>query len=182
MNRTALLRCCVAIGLASQLACQAAPRQRPVLGGPVDEGKGTLAEARKYLEGRWTLESFDVFPPGRAPVSLKGQGTLTYDSFGNLQIEIRADEKSADLLRAAGIDVQNNVISTTGRTAVNMQNRSLTYIVEGQGAERGLVTSSAGPLALSRPRYWHVEGDQLTLTTKDGDGTALSVGKWKRIR
>jgi hypothetical protein len=145
-----------------------------VEGGPVDQGQGTLTAARKYLEGRWTLESFEVFPPGKAPLTLKGQGTLTYDEFGNLQMEIRADEASADLLRAAGIDIRDNTISTAGRTAVDMQNRTLTYIVAGQPA-------SPGPLALSRPRHWQVEADLLTLTTKDENGQALSIGRWRRM-
>jgi hypothetical protein len=154
--------------------CSAAPRQRPVKLGPVDTGPGSLAAARQYLEGRWTLESFQVFPPGRPVVALKGHGSLTYDAFGNLQMEIRADEASADLLRAAGIDIRNNTISTAGRTAVDMQNRTLTYIVPGQ-------SPSSGPLALNRPRHWQVEADLLTLTTKDENGQALSVGRWRRM-
>jgi hypothetical protein len=55
---------------------------------------------------------------------LKGQGTLTYDNFGNLQMDIRTDEATADLLRAAGIDIRDNAISTSGRTAVDLQNRT----------------------------------------------------------
>jgi hypothetical protein len=30
------------------------------------------------------------------------------------------------------------------------------------------------------PRHWVVEGDTLTLTTKDQAGKPLSVGRWKR--
>jgi hypothetical protein len=152
--------------------CSGAPRQRNVEMGPVDEGKGTLAAARKYLQGRWALESFEVYPPGKPSIVLKGAGSLNYDEFGNLQIEIRADEKSADLLRAAGIDIRDGRISSEGRTAVDMQNRTLTYVVQGQ--------SGTGPLSLSRPRHWVVEGDQLTLTTKDEAGKPLSVGHWRR--
>jgi hypothetical protein len=165
------------IALLCGTACAAAPRQRPVEGGPVDTGAGTLTAARTFLEGRWTLESFQVFPPGNDPVALKGNGTLSYDEYGNLQIEIRADEKSADLLRAAGIDIRDNVISSSGRTAVDMQNRTLTYLVGGQQ----LAPSTAGPLALTRPRYWEVEADRLTLTTKDDNGKPLSVGRWRRM-
>jgi hypothetical protein len=157
-------------------ACAGAPRERPVELGPVDQGKGSLTAARKYLEGRWTLESFEVFPPGRAPVTLKGQGTLSYDDFGNLQMEIRTDEQSADLLRAAGIDIRDNSISTSGRTVVDMQNRTLTYVVEGQAP-----TSASGPLALNRPRHWEVQADRLTLTTRDESGKPLSVGRWRRM-
>jgi hypothetical protein len=155
--------------------CSAAPRQRPVKLGPVDTGPGSLAAARQYLEGRWTLESFQVFPPGRPVVALKGHGSLTYDAFGNLQMEIRADDESADLLRAAGIAMTGNAISTSGRTVVDMQNRTLTYIIQGQPA-------STGPLAVTRPRYWEVEADLLTLTTRGDDGQAASVGRWRRLR
>lgn len=143
-------------------------------GGPVAEGPGTLTAARKYLEGRWQLESFEVFPPGKPPIALKGQGTLTYDEFGNLHMEIRTDEPTADLLRAAGVYTRDGVISTEGRTAVDLQNRTLTYIVKDQA-------QSTGPLALNRPRHWQVEADLLTLTTKDDGGAPLSVGRWRRM-
>ena len=82
----------VALALVSA-ACAPAPRVRPVKGGDVNEGPESLTAARKFLEGRWTLESFEVFPPGKPPITLKGSGTLNYDEFGNLRIEIRADEK-----------------------------------------------------------------------------------------
>jgi hypothetical protein len=164
--------------LASELACTGAPRQRPVKGGPVDTGAGTIASARKFLEGRWTLESFQVSPPGRSPITLTGQGTLNYDDYGNLQIEIRTDDAAADQLRAAGIDIRDNKISSSGRTVIDLQNKTLAYILEGQSA----IAAPTGPLSLNRPRYWQVEGDQLTLTTKEADGTVLSVGKWKRLK
>ena len=98
----------------------------------VEGGAGTLPEARKYLEGRWALESFEVRPPGKAPIMLKGSGVLNYDDFGNLRMEIRADQASSDLLRAAGIDIRDGVISTEGRTVIDLQNRTLTYFLEGQ--------------------------------------------------
>jgi hypothetical protein len=173
--RSGLIRTLLVPLLLSVGACSAAPRQRPVRMGPVDEGAGSVTAARKYLEGRWTLESFDVFPPGKPPVTLKGSGTLTYDDFGNLRIEIRADQDASDLLRAAGIDIRDGIISSEGRTAVDMQNRTLTYVIQGQPA-------GTGPLALNHPRHWQVAGDVLTLTTKDDAGNPLSVGRWKRAQ
>jgi hypothetical protein len=88
-------------------------------------------------------------------------------------MEIRAEQSAADVLRAAGIDTRDGMISSEGRTTVDMQNRTLTYSVPGQ--------SGTGPLALNRPRYWDVQGDLLTLTTKDESGKPLSVGRWRRI-
>lgn len=154
--------------------CAAAPINKPIDLGPVATGSGSLAAARQYLEGRWTLESFEVHPPGKPVITFKGQGTLTYDDFGNLAMEIRTDQATADLLSAAGIDVQSGTISSRGRTAVDMQNRTLTYILEGQPA------GGTGPLATSRPRHWQVDGNLLTLTTKDDAGNPASIGRWRK--
>jgi hypothetical protein len=165
------------LAIASTLwACAASPRQRPVEGGPVNTGTGSLAAARKFLEGRWTLERFEVFPPGGQPIALTGSGLLTYDGFGNMTMEVSADEKSAKILQAAGVETRNGMISTSGRTVVDMQNRTLTFVLEGQ--KEGFQTG--GPLAPSRPRHWEVTGDTLTLTTRDDGGNPLSIGRWKR--
>ena len=163
--------------LGSAAGCMGAPRQRPVKGGPVDEGPESITAARKFLEGRWALEEFQVFPPGKPAITLTGSGSLNYDEFGNLRIEIRADEKSADLLRAEGVEMKDGVISTDGRAVVDMQNRTLSYILPGEpvGAK------AAGPLAPSRPRHWEVKGDLLFLSTRDEAGKPLSTGRWKRV-
>ena len=137
------------------------------------EGAGSLAAARRFLQGRWALESFELYPAGKPPITLKGAGTLSYDEFGNLKIEIRADQASSDLLRAAGVDIRDGIISSDGRTAVDMESRTLTYLVFGQ-------TALPGPLALNRPRHWEVAGDLLTLTTKDDSGKPSSVGRWRK--
>ena len=117
--------------LAAAIGC-AARRANGLSSWTREGGAGTLAEARKFLEGRWVLESFEVRPPGKAPITLKGTGVLNYDDFGNMRMEIKADEASSDLLRAAGIVIPDGVISTDGRTAIDLQNKTLTYILEGQ--------------------------------------------------
>ena len=155
-------------------ACGAPAGQRPIQGGPVDTGPMTLAAARRYLEGRWALESFELYQPGKEPIVLKGSGLLVYDNMSNLRMEIRADEASGDALRAAGIDIRDGLISTNGFTAIDLQNRTLTYRVDGQSP---LVR---GPLGMDRPRHWEVTENTLVLTTKDADGRPVSVGRWKR--
>ena len=84
-------------------------------------------------------------------MTLKGSGTLVYDNTGNLRMEVRADEASADMLRGAGIDIRDGMISTDGRAAIDLQNRTLTYVLKGQAP---LV--KGGPLAMERPRHWVV--------------------------
>jgi hypothetical protein len=142
--------------------------------GPVDTGAGSVESARKFLEGRWTLESFELFPPGKPPINVKGSGTLLYDDYGNLKMDIRADQASADLVREAGIDIRDGVISSEGRAAIDLQNHTLTYIIPEQAP---LIP---GPLSVNRKRYWEVTGNLLTLTTKDDDGKPTSVGKWRK--
>jgi hypothetical protein len=100
-----------------------------------------------------------VRPPGKAPIILKGTGVLTFDDFGNLHMEVHADEPSADLLRAAGINMRDGVISSDGRVAIDLQNRTLTYFLEGQPSS---TLTGGGPLAMNRPRHWEVTGDTLT--------------------
>jgi hypothetical protein len=175
MLQSSLARALLGVILFVASGCAAKPIEKPIELGPVATGRGSVTEARKYLEGRWTLESFEVHPPGKPVVTLKGQGTLTYDDFGNLTMEIRTDQAGSDLLRAAGIDIQDGIVSSSGRTTVDMQNRTLTYVIEGQPA------AGTGPLATSRPRYWQVEGSTLTLTTKDDAGNPASIGRWKRM-
>ena len=59
-----------------------------------------------------------------------------------------------------------------------VQHKTLAFVVEGEG----YATTASGPLALNRPRYWEVEADRLTLTTKDENGKPLSIGRWRRMR
>jgi len=177
MLRSVLKRSVIALVLACAAGCAGAPRQRPVPGGDVDRGPESITAARKFLEGRWTLESFEVFPPGKPAIALKGSGTLDYDDFGNLRIEIRADEQSADLLRAAGVEIRDGMISSDGRTVVDLQNRTLSYILAGQRVG----DPGAGPLSPSRLRHWEVKGDLLFLSTRDASGKTLSIGRWKRM-
>ena len=176
MIQSALARVFVVAVLAASAACLGGPRERPVKMGPVDEGPGSLTAARKFLQGRWVLQSFEYYPPGKKPIFLKGEGDLLYDDFGNLRMEIRADQASADLLRAEGVEMADGKISSDGRTVIDMQNQTLTYVIEGQPP------SATGTLSVQRPRHWQVDKDVLTLTTKDDAGKPLTVGRWKKAQ
>jgi hypothetical protein len=76
-------------------ACASVPWEGPIKLGATETGPGTLTAARKYLEGRWTLLSYLVYTPDGRPITLQGTGLLTFDEFGNLTMDIRADKASA---------------------------------------------------------------------------------------
>jgi hypothetical protein len=160
----------------SLAACAAACHVGPITKGPVETGAGSLAQGRQYLEGRWSLQSFEVFPRGAAPIKLAGNGTLLYDEHGNLDMEIRTDEATAQVLHRAGIETSNGVLSNKGRAVVDMQKHTLTFVMDGQPP----LGAPSGPLALNRQRHWQVAGNVLTLTTNGDDGRPVSVGRWKK--
>ncbi len=140
----------------------------------------TIEAARKFLEGRWVLVSYTVFPPGKPPVELTGgSGSLTYDSHGNLEMQIHvADKEIARDLEYAGIPLREGVLETTGRTIINMQEHTLSFLLSGESPLR--LGPPSGPLALSRPRHWGFDGSVLTLTTKGDDGKPVSIGRWRK--
>ena len=177
MLRPVLKRSVLGLVLVSAVGCLGGPRQRPVEGGPVDKGPESITAARKFLEGRWTLESFEVFPPGKAAITLKGAGTLNYDEFGNLRIEIRAEEKAADLLRAAGVEVRDGTDLVRRPRGRRHAEPDALLILPGQTVG----APAAGPLAPSRPRHWEVKGDLLFLSTWDENGKPLSTGRWRKM-
>lgn len=171
--RTAAILAALATG-----ACAAKPINKPMGLGTVDTGAGSLTAARQYLEGRWSLVSYQLFPAGQPPIQLEGNGTLTYDEFGNMDVQIRVEPATAQALERAGVTTDQGVISTKGRTAVDMQAHTLTYILSGQPT----FAAPTGPLALSLKRYWAVDGNILTLQTRAADGKPLSEGKWQKMQ
>jgi hypothetical protein len=166
----------VITGVLAGAGCAGAPRQKQLPVGKADTGAGTIAQARKYLEGRWSLVSLDVFPPNGSPIHAKGSGTLVYDEFANMTVDLRVDNDTALLFEQVGIPVRDGVVSTTGKTLVDMTGRTLSYVLEGQK----LIRPAANPLDTNRPRHWEVNGDTLTLRTKDDKGTDLSVAVWRK--
>ena len=168
---------CIVLTLVAALsaACSAPVRAKT---GPIETGADSLTAARKLLEGRWALESFEVYPATGEPIRLSGAGTLEYDEFSNLKIEIRTDPATAEKLRVAGMQTNGGVLSSDGRAALDVQQKTLTYILQGQPTG----AAASGPLGMNRKRHWQVEGGVLTLTTRDDAGKPTSVGRWKKTQ
>lgn len=164
--------------LIATAACAAAPRDKPIPMGSIETGADSLTSARRALEGRWALESFEVYPASGEPIRLTGAGTLQYDEYSNLKIEIRTDPATAERLRVAGMQTNGGVLSSDGRAALDVQQKTLTYILQGQPTG----AAASGPLGMNRKRHWQVEDGTLTLTTRDDAGKPMSVSRWKKTQ
>src|SRR5262245_55327789 len=159
--RVRVALCC--LGLFAAACASSAPVNRPLATGDVPTGAGSTAAARRFLVGRWTLVSLDIFPPNQPVIHAGATGTLTYDDFANMVVDLRLDPPTAGLFQKIGIPVSNGAVQTTGRTLVDTTTRTLAYTLEGQQAVR----PPTHPLDTNRPRYWEVTENMLTLTTKD---------------
>jgi hypothetical protein len=145
-----LLRLLTRAALLAALVTSGGCAPKPVGLRPVDTGTGTLAATRKHLEGRWRLLSFEVYSPGRGLIQAQGDGTLLFDGFGNLQMDIRTDETTGRTLSEAGIPLVQGRLSVKGRTVVDMDHQTVTFVPEDQA----LIVPPLGPLAAIHPRHW----------------------------
>ncbi len=84
--------------------CAASARQRPVEGSPVATSGATLENARRVLEGKWTLVSLNVTGPDGRKADVEATGTLVSDAFGNLSVEYRMSPAGQKMLQSISIN------------------------------------------------------------------------------
>src|SRR6185295_10182856 len=111
----------VAAGLVVALAggCSAAPSQRNIPLGPVDTGPGTLEAARNFLHGEWTLLSMEIFPPDQPSIRAAATGTMVYDDYSNMTVDVQLSPETTKLAEQNGIPAPDGLIHTTGRTVID---------------------------------------------------------------
>jgi len=146
-------------------------RVRPVEGGPVASGPGTLEAVRKQLEGSWNLVSAEVVSATGQRTSIKASALLTYDAFGNLSLKGAYEDPSATAERAAALNF-------TGRAVIDTQKQEL-RLLDLQQSE-GEFAALPAEMAARRVRSYAFKGDVLTLTIRDSKGTVTAVNTWRR--
>ena len=112
MIRRFTICACAALAILTGRTDAMAARQK---GGPVETGPGTAAAARKFLEGRWSLVSFEVLPPGQAPLRVNGSGTLVYDAFGQSRCRDPRGRGNRQRARPRYWQVADNILTLTTR-------------------------------------------------------------------
>ena len=162
------------------------PRQRPLNTTPMASGAGTMEAERQKLQGRWTLASLTVTAENGKKAPVDATGVLTFDAFGNLQIEYRMSEAGQQTLESLGIKVPNPVLSTAGNVAIDPVGKQITYVgAENQkkalGFDPDLAARRANPFTLERVRYYRFDDENaLTLMTRQADGSEAATAQWKR--
>lgn len=163
--------------------CAASERQRPIQTSPIATGGNTLQAARKQFEGTWTLVALEYGSPEGKRATVDGTaGTLTADGFGNLEIEYRMSEAGLRILEGLGFKAPDRVISTKGRSVINVDQKSIVYVDDSAKAfDPKVAAGRANPFALERTRFYDFGAEgTLTLTTRHDDGKDAVVSRWKK--
>src|SRR6185295_7153963 len=128
----------VAAGLVVALAggCSAAPSQRNIPLGPVDTGPGTLEAARNFLHGEWTLLSLEIFPPDQPSIRAAATGTMTFADYSNMTVDLQLSPETARIADRLDIPTKDGLLQTTGRTVIDINSKSISYVLEGQESFR----------------------------------------------
>lgn len=155
----------VGLGCAALVvACSAAPRQRPVKLGEVEQGSGTLESVRRQLEGNWMLTDYEVLTAGKRPVV----GQLTYDAFGNLSVLARIDRAGQ----------APEVIEYSGRAVIDV--RAETLKLDGLTYKQRPTAATLQAAGLEEPRHYAFSDGVLTLSVLGADGKPTAHVVWKR--
>ena len=175
----------IVFGALVMSACASAPRQRPLPTERVEGGANSTTAVRKQFEGRWALVSFKVNGPDGRQTDVDAKGDLTFDAFGVLQVQYRMSDQGLKQLASVGVASPNPVISNPGRVVIDTQQHKITYLADdfeerALGFDPKLAAARANPFALERVRYYVLNGDALTLSTKFDNGRDAAVSQWKR--
>jgi hypothetical protein len=147
------------------------PRQRPIEGGAVDAGPGSLASVRKQLEGTWDLVSAEVMSAAGARTPVKAKASLSYDAFGNLSLKGAYEDPAATADQTAALNF-------SGRAVIDTQ-RQVLRLLDLQQSE-GEFAALPPEMAARRERAYVFKGDLLTLTVKDSAGRVTAITTWRR--
>jgi hypothetical protein len=159
----------LAIGLAALPACSAAPRQRPVKMGDVETGTGSLESTRRQFEGTWDLVSFETYPESGKKVTQQATAVLTYDAYGNMEINGRLTQPGQTAAQAASL------LTYKGKVVIDVEKRQL-RVVNPQGDQKQLPAEASTALA----RQYSFANDMLTLSMVDTAGRPTASATWKK--
>lgn len=165
----------VAVALMVVSGCAGSPeRARPIPLGPIASGPNSLESVRRQFEGQWDLVSAESYGASGQPVAIKAKGRLTYDAYGNLNVDARFDSGQEQPDGSIA-----NLLSYKGRAVIDVTQSRLVL----QDMQKRVESGAEAPegMSVANARYYAFEGDLLTLTIKDAAGKTTAKTTWRRI-
>jgi hypothetical protein len=155
--------------------CAAAPRQRPIEGGPVDTGPGSLAYVRRQLEGSWDLVALEVRDRSGKMTPAKAKAVLTYDAYGNMKVSGRLNEalpEAAEPLASSAIDYSGQIVIDPRKNEFRMTE---------QQAAAPLNRDLQNVLRLSRVRRYELSADTLKIHVMDEGNAVVATTTFRKV-
>jgi len=166
----ALVLTVVAVCLSS---CAPAPIYRPIKGGDVDTGAGSLESIREQLKGTWALLAYEVYDNGK-PRRLPAQAEMTYDEFGNLKMHGQLMRSSTTAPEPPPL-----LLNYSGRAVIDVKSHQLRLLDVNENKEPlpGAIADAVTP---ENVRRYDLKADTLALTVFDAKGQPTASSSWKR--
>jgi hypothetical protein len=154
-------------------SCAPAPIYRPIKGGDVDTGAGSLESVREQLKGTWALLAYEVYDNGK-PRRLPAQAEMTYDEFGNLKMHGQLKRASTTAAEPPPL-----LLNYSGRAVIDVKSHQLRLLDVNENKEPlpGAIADAVTP---ENVRRYDLKADTLALTVFDAKGQPTASSSWKR--
>ena len=143
--------------------------QKPLSGGPVQTGPGSLEATRRALEGTWNLQTLEVVDARGAHRRIKASGQLMYDAFGSMNV--RGVVEDPALTDTLVIDFQGRIVIDTVR---------LEFYPADLVTDRPVDPSQIVPISPEKVRRYELSGNSLVVTYLDKSAKPTAVIRWSR--
>ena len=148
-------------------------RVRPIEGGPVATGTGSLEDTRKQLEGTWNLVSAEVVSAVGARRPVKASAVMTYDGFGNFSIKGAFEDPAVTADQTA-------LLNFAGRAVIDVQKKEL-RLLDLQQSDADFAKLPA-EMSAARSRAYEFSLNQVTMTVKNAQGQVTAVNTWRKAQ
>jgi hypothetical protein len=148
-------------------------RVRPIEGGPVATGTGSLEDTRKQLEGTWNLVSAEVVSAAGARRPVKASAVMTYDAFGNFSIKGAFEDPAVTADQTA-------LLNFAGRAVIDVQKKEL-RLLDLQQSDADFAKLPA-EMSAARSRAYEFSLNQVTMTVKNAKGQVTAVNTWRKAQ
>jgi hypothetical protein len=149
--------------------CHSAPVQKPIYGGPVETGPGSLEATRRAFEGTWKLQTLEVVDARGAHRRVKASGQLMYDAFGSMNVRGAIEDPA--LTDPLVIDFQGRIVIDTVRHE---------FYPADLVSDRPVDPSQIVPISPEKVRRYELSGNSLVVTYFDKAAKPTAVIHWSR--